>query len=399
MKKLSITFLQLAAILFTLFAGEGKASAQYPGSKYYPLQQDGKVTFLLKADKATEVKVYGDFLPGVNEYGLGGSATMEKNSEGVWEYSIPTPEPDFYFYYFEVDGVRTLDPNNLKVVCNYSEFLNSFMVEGEGTMAGLCPEGRGTVSTIWYDSPEYGGKRRMNVYLPYGYSGNEKYPVLYMIPGGGDDEDTWIDMGRLPQIMDNMISKGKAVPMIVVMVNSMPNQLAAPHIMNPIPGKKSHFEMMGTPEGEAGGAFSADLTGNVIPFIEKNFSVRTDPSSRGICGVSMGGVYEMYILSHWSGLFRNIAFMGSGIMSPDKEKAISSVRPIIEKGYDLFWIGAGKDDIALRSAKNLSEALKAEGSPYVYYDCGGAHNWKSWRKDLQELLPSLFRQQNVSLSR
>ena len=382
----------VTVLCLTLFLSGKEAKAQYPGSRYYPIQQDGKVTFLLKADSASEVKVFGDFLPGVNEYNLGGSASLEKNSEGIWEYSIPAPEPNFYTYYFEVDGVRVLDPNNLKVVCNYSEFCNSFVVDGESKgEEDLFSGDRGSVTTLWYDSPGYGGKRRMNIYLPYGYSDKKTYPVLYMIPGGGDDEDTWIDMGRLPQIADRIIAEGKASPMIIVMVNSMPNQLAAPHIMNPVPGMKSHFEMMGTPQGASGGAFSEDLVETVIPFVEKNFSVEKDPSSRGICGVSMGGVYEMYILSHYPGLFGNIAFMGSGIMSPDKQAALQSVRPIKEKGYDLFWIGAGEKDMALQSAKNLMDALDGINAPYVYYNCRDGHNWRSWRNDLKELLPLLFK--------
>ena len=364
---------------------------QYPGSLYYPKVEGGDVTFLLKADGASEVKVFGDFLPGVNEYGVGGSVPMTRNSEGVWEYKAEGLSPDFYFYYFSVDGVMTLDPHNLKLVCNYSEWYNSFLIKGEGSAnLDYADCGRGTLTTLWYDSPGYGGKRRLNVYLPYGYTPEKEYPVIYMLPGGGDDEDTWVDMGRLPQIMDNMIGKGLAKEMIVVMVNSMPNQFAGPHIMDPIPGKKSHFEMMGSPEGASGGAFASDLVDTVIPLIEKCYSVKKDKASRAICGVSMGGVYEMYILSHWPTLFGNIAFMGSGVNGAP-QAADLSVAPIVKEGYSLMWIGAGKDDIALRSAKGLMDALDRAGSPYVYYDSGGFHNWHSWRLDLQQLLPLLFR--------
>lgn len=429
-----------AAVAATLFLSLVPLFAQYPGSKYYPVVEGSSVTFHLKADAASEVKVFGDFLPGVNEYGLGGSAAMTRSEDGMWTYTATGLAPEFYFYYFEVDGVRVLDPWNLKVACNYSEFYNTFLVEGaESTAYDYAREGKGSVETRWYDSPEYGGQRRLNVYLPSGYSRGRAYPVLYMLPGGGDDEDTWIDMGRLPQIMDHLIASGECVPMVVVMVNSMPNQLAGPHVMNPVSGLKSHFEMMGTPQGASGGEFCNDMVRNIIPFVESEYSVLRDRDSRTVCGVSMGGVYEMYLLEHHTDLFGSFAFMGSGIMgapgrgagsaaapasgpavgrgagsvagsgagsgtqpsaagvsvsstsATPSDPADAAVAPLAKLGCRLMWIGAGASDMALRSAQNLMSALDRASVPYTYYDSGDGHNWRSWRRDLLHLAPLLFR--------
>ena len=383
---------RLIPVIIALFAFLGvECAAQYPGSKYYPLVDGNDVTFLFKADQAKDVQLYGDFLPGVNEYNLGGHVGMTRNSDGLWEYTARGLAPDFYFYYFEVDGVRALDPSNLKLVCNYSEYSNSFLVEGPGS-GNLGYAGKGIVETIWYDSPEYGGRRRLNVYLPEAWEPGKALPALYMIPGGGDDEDTWIDMGRLPQILDHLIDTGEAREMVVVMVNAMPNQLAAPHVMDPIPGAKSHFELMGTPRGASGGEFCNDLVHNIIPLVEKRYGVRNDRDGRAVCGVSMGGVYEMYLLEHNPDLFGSIAFMGSGIMNASSEDAADAqLLPLKESGYKLFWIGAGRLDMALRSAQNLMSALERCGMPYVYYDSEDGHNWRSWRRNLQQLLPLLFR--------
>lgn len=365
--------------------------AQYPGWKSTPEIQGNDVTFKISAPKAVNVKVYGDFLPGVNEYGLGGSAEMQEIN-GTWVYTAKDLKPDFYFYYFEIDGIRVLDPSNLQLVCNYSEFYNSFLIEGEQS-ANFSDKGvnRGTLTSLWYYSPEYGDRRHMNVYLPYGYTTKKKYPVLYMIPGGGDDEDTWVDMGRLPQIMDHMIASGEAEEMIVVMVNAMANQLAAPHIMDVIPGAKYHMELLGTPQGQTGGEFVNDFKNNIIPTIEKNLSVRKGRDSRAVCGVSMGGVYELYILENYPELFSNIAFFGSGIMSPDKTAADNTIVPICKEGYNLMFIAAGQTDIAAGSAKNLMEAMDRAGKPYTYYDSKDGHNWRSWRRDLQQLTKVLFK--------
>jgi enterochelin esterase family protein len=364
--------------------------AQYPGSKYYPEVHGNSVSFYLSAPNAVEVKICGDFLPGVNEYNLGGMAEM-KEKDGVWQYTAENLAPDFYFYYFLVDGIKVMDPNNLKVVCNYSEFYNTFIIEGVGSEnLTIAETQKGTLQTVWYDSPEYSGQRRMTVYLPYNYSTKKKYPVLYMLPGGGDDEDTWVDMGRLPQIMDHMIANGEAQEMLVVMVNSMPNELAAPHVINPIPGRKSHFQMMGTPEGRTGGEFSNDLIRNIIPYIESHYSVKPGRSNRAVTGVSMGGFYLSNIIEEFPGTFNYIGFIGSGY-NDAPERVDQALAEVKKAGYKLMWVGAGSLDMALSSAKNLMAGLDRASMPYTYYDSKDGHNWRSWRRDLQQFVPLIFR--------
>lgn len=384
-------FLSLLLTLALLLPA-GIARAQYPGSKYYPLVDGTSVTFVLETpSEVSRVQLYGDFLPGVNEYNLGGNVDMVRGEDGNWTYTAEGLAPDFYFYYYVVDGVRTLDPWNLKQVCNYSEFYNTFLVEGSGSEnLDYADAPRGTMTSIWYDSPEYGGQRHLNVWLPAGYTPERTYPALYMIPGGGDDEETWTDMGRLPQIMDNLIAKGEAEPMVVVLFNAMPNQLAAPHLMDPIPGAKSHFELMGTEKGKSGGEFVNDLLHNIIPLVESRYSVRRDREGRAVCGVSMGGVYEMYLAEHHPDVFGWYSFVGTGVMGGTPDQADAAVAPLVKTGYNLIWVGAGSKDMALNSAKNLMGALDRAKSPYQYYDCGDGHNWRSWRRDLQKFVPLLF---------
>jgi len=382
MKKVIIVLVALLASL--------QIYAQYPGSKYYPIVEGRDVTFYFTAPKAMSVKVYGDFLPGVDQWGLGGSVDMVEK-DGVWTYTAKNLIPNFYTYYFEVDGVRTMDPSNLKVACNYAEFLNTFIIEGDESKNFTIPKDKkGTLQTLWYDSPEYEGQRRMTVYLPYNYSTAKKYPVLYMLPGGGDDEDTWVDMGRLPYVMDHMIASGEAKEMIVVMVNSMPNEWAAPHVMNPIPGKLSHFEMSGTPEGRSGGEFSNDLVRNIIPYVESHFSVLKGAANRAVTGVSMGGSYLSYIIQTFPGTFSYIGFIGSGIGGNDAAVDAALV-PVKKAGYKLLWIGVGEKDIAVRNATSFMAGLDRASMPYTYFDSKDGHNWKSWRMDLEKFVPLIFK--------
>jgi enterochelin esterase-like enzyme len=83
----------------------------------------------------------------------------------------------------------------------------------------------GTVAQGWYPSPMLKLTRRLYVYTPPGYE-TSKAPVFYLLHGGGGDEGDWTNLGRAPQILDNLIAQGKARPMIIVMTNENSNQIA-----------------------------------------------------------------------------------------------------------------------------------------------------------------------------
>ena len=55
---------------------------------------------------------------------------------------------------------------------------------------------QGKVESIEYDSKATGGKRKMTVYTPPGYNAANKYPVFYLLHGGGDDETGWREKRR-----------------------------------------------------------------------------------------------------------------------------------------------------------------------------------------------------------
>ena len=182
-------------------------------------------TFRLSADYATVVTLYGSWLPG-----YGDRIPMTKGEGGVWSVTVETPSPEIYTYNFFVDGVSVNDPQNYMVQRDGTRYLNMLMVPGERSENYFETDKRGTVSYRWYDSEILGLNRRLTVYTPYGYEENprQKYPVLYLLHGGGGDEEAWTSMGRAAQILDNLIEKGLAEPMIVVMPNGNPGQQAQP---------------------------------------------------------------------------------------------------------------------------------------------------------------------------
>jgi len=379
-----------ASLILSLFTLGLSAWAQPLGKKPATRVEGDSVTFCLSAPSAKDVRVWGSFIPGKDSFGKGGSLRMRSLGDGTWKCGVKGLTPDFYVYYYTVDGTLTLDPSNTKVVRNYTDYCNYFIIEGGESRNLEFPEGeRGSLVSLWYDSPEYGAIRRLNVYLPAGYDASKQYPVLYLLHGGGDDEDTWLDMGRLPQIMDNLILRGEALPMVIVLPNDMPDQACAQTLQSPIEGKKGVFALAGTDAFLRGGDFEEDFIRNIIPTVEKKFSVRKDWEGRAVCGVSMGGAYLLSILMDHPGLFGHIALMGSGYMGKGSMEPLLSA--LSSAGYSLFWIGVGSGDMALPSAKALMEGMDSKGLPYTYYDCGGVHNWHSWRRDLQKLAPVLFR--------
>ncbi|MBR0321518.1 MAG: hypothetical protein IIX08_03920, partial [Bacteroidales bacterium] len=157
------------------------------------------------------------------------TAQLRRGENYIWEVSIPAPAPEIYTYHFIVDGVAMSDPSNVLMQRDGTRYLSMLLVDGERSENYKEANKRGSVSHVWYDSELLGLNRRMTVYTPYGYetSKKTKYPVLYLLHGGGGDEEAWTSMGRTAQILDNLIEKGLAEPMIVVMPNGNPGQQAA----------------------------------------------------------------------------------------------------------------------------------------------------------------------------
>jgi len=224
--------------------------------------------------------------------------------------------------------------------------------------------------------------------------------VFYLLHGAGGDEDAWTNMGRTPEIMDNLIAKGKAKPMIVVMTNGNANQAGAQHEVPPVPM-----------EGEQGmaayqryaGKFEEHLVKDVIPFIENNFRALKGKENRAIAGLSMGGMHTQTITNDNPGMFNYIGVFSMGIMSfrgqeqdeeamehIDKERN-EKIQALKKSGYELYWIACGKDDFVYQGVITLREVLDKNDFEYVYRESTGGHTWANWRIYLSEFAPMLFR--------
>ncbi len=341
-----------------------------------------QITFRISAPYADTVKLYGSWM---KDFRSSVSLTMGEN--GLWSVSVPSPSPELYTYNFIVDGISVNDPNNVLMQRDGTRYLSVLLVPGEATANYFEAGKRGTLSQVWYDSPTLGINRRMFVYTPYGYeSGTEKYPVLYLLHGAGGDEDAWSTMGRACQIMDNLIEKKLAKPMLVVMPNGNPGQQAARTQL--IPEKQ-----IDRADPKMANAYVNSIVKDIVPYIEKHYRVIAKPSARAIAGLSMGGGHTISCANLYPGFFQYICPLSMGIRVNDDNKARydSEFKALKKAGYKLYWIACGDSDFLIESARTLDATLTRLGMKHTFFVNSGGHTWTNWRIYLNNFAPLLFR--------
>lgn len=377
MKRILVTIFCLS-LFFGSFAQE---LANFMGSApiVSPEITNSGITFRISAPYADNVKLNGSW---------GASVEMTKSANGVWSVTIPTPTPELYTYSFNVDGISYNDPANVLMQRDGTRYLSVLLVPGEATANYFEATQRGNLSQVWYDSPTLGINRRLFVYTPYGYNkGTTKYPVLYLLHGAGGDEDAWSTMGRTCQIMDNLIEKGLAKPMLVVMPNGNPTQQAARTTMLPeVPIDRN------APNYDPNGYVNS-IVKDIVPYIESNYRVIANPNSRALAGLSMGAGHTISCTNLYPGFFSYICPLSNGIRVTDENKATyeEQFKALKKAGYKLYWIGCGEDDFLIESARTLDATLTLLGLKHTFYVNSGGHTWTNWRIYLNKFAPLLFK--------
>ena len=354
-----------------------------------PEIQNDSVTFRLKADYATVVKLSGSWMP--NPYG--GTIDMYRGENNVWSVKVPLPDAEIYTYNFVVDGVSVNDPQNVLVQRDGTRYLSMFIAPGARTENYTESASKhGTVSHPWYESKVLGMPRRLTVYTPYGYEANpkKKYPVLYLLHGAGGDEEAWTSMGRAAQILDNLIEKGLAEPMIVVMPNGNGTQQAA-RTLN-IPEKQMQWDrnaIQNMPEAERNrlmNGYVISLCEEIVPFIEKNFRAIAKPASRAIAGLSMGGGHTITASILYPEMFDYICpLSAAGSATPEQ---ISTLK---KAGVKLYFLACGDADFLFQGSQELDKTLTEQGLDHIYFVSDGGHTWANWRLYLNTFAQKLFK--------
>jgi para-nitrobenzyl esterase len=352
------------------------------------IASDGRVTFRIYAPAASEVAVQGDL---VDNYG---AVPLTRDEQGVWSVSVGPLTPDLYTYSFLVDGVKTLDPKNPLIKQGLRGVDSMVMVPGpEAAFLETRPVPHGEIRIAWYPSSTLGGERRLHVYTPPGYDqSTDRYPVLYLLHGGGDEDSGWSTVGRAGFITDNLLADGKSLPLVIVMPNgSLPRPEGLPRF---VPGATPSPEAVAA-RAAAQARFTSELMNDIVPFVEKTYRVRSDPQSRAIAGLSMGGGQTQRVLAGHPYAFAYAAIWSAGARSPEAfEKEAASFLAASEKVNQtirVLSIRVGEKDFALEGSRNLSALLTKHGIEHRLQVNDGGHTWINWRLYLSELLPQLFR--------
>lgn len=219
------------------------------------------------------------------------------------------------------------------------------------------------------------------IYTPAGYdiNTNEKYPVLYVLHGGGEDERGWATQGKTDLILDNLIAEKKAKPMLVVMPDGNPV----------LPGfGEDNLKL-----------FEAELIQCVIPYIEKNYRTETDSKNRALAGLSMGGIQTLYVGVNNTQLFSYLGVFSSGWIQPMQSNIANKQYEFMKSNVDMinsnikqFWIAmGGKEDIAYKNCQTMLSKFDELKIKYTYSEYPGGHTWPVWRNNLYNFSQLLFK--------
>jgi len=349
----------LAIIAFTaLFA-----NAQRPTVISPEVHSDNSVTFRFSARNAKSVSLDTEILPAPVE--------MTKDASGVWSITIPNVKPDIYPYSFQVDGIEVNDPNNTYVFSN--EGFKHSLVDIKGNkplVHSLQNVPHGKLNYRTYTTAQ-GTAGTLIIYTPAGFdvNGKTKYPVLYLIHGGSDNEETWTKVGKANLIADNLIAQGKVKPMIIVM----------PYANTGLMMSK---------------AFGNDMMNNIIPFVESNYPVLTDRNNRAITGFSVGGGATLNIGLMNLDKFAYVCAYAPYTQTQEFKANFDNWNPDVanyNKQLKLFTIYVGESDQYIPIVNGTIKLLKDKGLNLETMFVPGGHTWMNCKLFLATTLPQLFK--------
>jgi enterochelin esterase-like enzyme len=351
----------------------------------------------VSADRHVILRIYA---PGAQKvtapsFGVQAAPTpLVKGSNGIWEATIGPVDPGAYRYNFNVDGATVVDSRNLATERMQVTVRSILYVPGAAFMDERDVP-HGNVEIVTYYSSVLKKFREIHVYTPPGYGiSTKKYPVLYLLHGANESDDSWHTVGRMGFILDNLIADGKAVPMIVVMTNGHTDQIP-PRVANP----PSSAAIAG---GAAVGTrrkddFPAEFEADILPYAESHFRIIGDRQDRAIAGLSMGGSQTLNISFTHPDQFSSIGVFSSGILGGNnidtwEQEHLSALdNPAMKKGLKMLWFSTGSDDPLLPTSKATVAMFNKHGFKATFQESTGAHTWINWRNYFFELAPQLFR--------
>ena len=345
------------------------AETNVRSAKYPQTLPNGRAIFRIKALEAQKVQL--DF---------GKKYDMVKNGDGLWEVTTDSLSEGIHYYSLIIDGVTVADPAS-ESFYGMGRMASGFEVPFKGD--GYYEEKNvphGDIRIKRYYSGVTNSWRNFYMYTPPGYDENfsEKYPVLYIMHGGGEDQRGWATQGKTDLILDNLIAAKKAVPMIAVMVDgNLPLNAFGEESLK---------------------VFEKELKQAIIPFIEKNYRVKTEAQYRALAGLSMGGIQTLYAGVRNTDMFSYLGVFSSGWFANQKELTDPQYEywknntEKINSNLKVFWISqGGKEDIAWQNCQIMRTKLDDLKIKYTYSEYPGGHSWPVWRNNLFNFAQTLFK--------
>ena len=343
------------------------------------VQEDGSVLFRLYApgmDRArAELTAFA-----------ADAVELTKDENGFFTGVLPYDEKyrgpqDVRFY---LNDVLYLHP---QMPAHYRSFRQVNFVEipdPESRMILLRDVPHGQVVREVFFSKVRNDWQRMNVYLPPQYRKGGQYPVLYLQHGLTENENEWVNMGKVPYLLDNLLADGLCVPFIVVMNDGMERL-----------------------EGEGYWDFTSFekmLLKECIPFVQQHYRVLPGKENRALAGLSMGSEQASVIGLRHPELFSALG-MFSGFVRMDTKtpffscphlRALEHNPAYIEENYRVFFRSIGSRDVYLNVFLEDRAHLSALGildKPCMHekvYD-GLTHDWGAFRRAMRDFAQLIFR--------
>ena len=308
---------------------------------------DGSVTFRFRAPNAQELKLVRE---GAEPVG------MEKGEQGVWSVTTAPLAPDYYEYSIVVDGVRLIDPLNAQMAVNLLTPASVVHVPGAASLPWeLNDVPHGEIHHHFYKSTVVQVLGDYYVYTPPGYesSDRQEYPVLYLLHGYSDDASAWTVVGRANVILDNLIARGNAKPMIVV----MPLGYGTIEMVRLGWGAWEHADLRDRNFAK----FTEVLLAEVMPRVEGEYRVRKDREARAIAGLSMGGSESLLTGLNHLDKFSWIGAFSSGGIPEDFQKDFPSLDAQANRQIHLLWTACGTEDRVDRAQSQTEGVVEKQG--------------------------------------
>lgn len=345
-----------------------KAGTNVRTAKYPQILPDNRVVFKIKAPEAGKMQI-----------DLGKKYEMTKDTGGYWIVTTDTISPGFHYYSLLIDGVPVADPSS-ETFYGMGRMASGIDIPfKDDDFYALKDVPHGNITMQRYYSNITHSWRRFFIYTPPAYhdNPNQKYPVLYLLHGGGEDERGWSMQGKTDLILDNLIAEQKAKPMLIVM---MDGNMGGPFSENSLK------------------SFENELIQTVIPFVERNYKADATSNNRALAGLSMGGLQTLYAgvrntnLFSYLGVFSSGWFANNPVISAPLYQYMKDNRDSINNNLKLFYISmGGKEDIAYENCKVMLSKFDQMDIKYNYSEFPGGHTWPVWRHDLYSLAPLLFK--------